>query len=85
MGEPQGYNRKEFISRVGTFFVLVAIGLLVFFLLSEQGGETNFNYLCWSTILFVIGFVFRAQYKRPVSTASGRFGIFKIFKRGKDE
>ena len=85
MGEPQGYNRKEFVHRVGTFFVLVAIGLLVFFLLSESAGAPTFSYFCWSTILFVIGFVFRSQYKKPASPASGRFGIFKMFKRDKDK
>jgi len=84
MGEPQGYNRKEFLHRVGTFFLLVAIGLLVFFLLSEQAGQTNFDYFCWSTALFVLGFIFRSQYKKPAS-ASGRFGILKKFKKGKEE
>jgi len=85
MGEPQGYNRKEFLYRVGTFFLLVAIGLLVFFLLSEQAGQTNFDYFCWSTVLFIIAFIFRAQYKKPASPASGRFGILKKFKKGKKE
>ena len=79
MGEPEGSNRKEFIHRVGTFFLLVAIGLLVFFMLSEQAGKTNFDYFCWSTVLFVIAFIFRAQYRKPASS-SGRFGVFKKLK-----
>jgi hypothetical protein len=86
MGEPQGYNRKEFVHRVGTFFLLVAIGLLILFLLSEQAGGTNFEYFCWSTILFVLGFIFRSQYRKPASPASGRFGIFKRLKpKSKEE
>jgi len=85
MGEPQQYNRKEFISRVGTFFVLIGIGMLILFLLSEQAGGTNFDYFCWSTILFVIGFVLRSQYKRPAGPAHGRFSIFQKIKRDKKE
>jgi hypothetical protein len=79
MGEPQGYDRKEFIYRVGTFFLLVGIGVLTFFLLSEAAGKPQLNYFCSSTVLLVIGFIFRAQYKKSY-TPSGRFGIFKIFR-----
>jgi len=86
MGEPQGYNRKEFVHRVGTFFVLVAIGLLVFFLLSESAGTPTFSYFCWSTILFVIGFIFRSQYRKPASPASGRFSLLKrMIPKSKEE
>jgi len=77
MGEPQGYDRKEFLYRVGTFFLLVAIGLLFLFLLSESAGKTSFDYFCWSTVLFVLAFVFRAQYKKPAGPAHGRFSILK--------
>jgi hypothetical protein len=77
MGEPQGYDRKEFMYRVGTFFILVALGLLVFFLLSETAGSPTFSYFCWSMILFVVGFLSRAQYKKPASPASGRFSLIK--------
>jgi hypothetical protein len=84
MGEPQQYNRREFMYRVGTFFLLVSIGLFTFFLLSESAETPTFEYFCWGTLLAVIGFIFRSQYKRPV-TSSGRFGWWsKIFK-GKKE
>jgi len=79
MGAPQGYDRKEFLYRVGTFFLLVAIGLLTFFLLSEAAGKPTFSYFCWSTILFVIAFVFRSQYKKSYKP-SGRFSIFQRLK-----
>jgi len=82
MGEPESYNRKEFVHRVGTFFLLVGIGLLVFFMLSEAAKQTEFNYFCGSMVLLVLGFLFRAQYKKPVAS-SGRFsGVKKFFKRG---
>lgn len=78
MGEQQNYNRKEFIHRVGTFFLLVGIGLLVFFFLSEAVKQPTFSYFCWSMVLLTFGFLFRAQYKKPVPS-SGRFSVFKRF------
>ena len=82
MGEPANYNPKEFIYRVGTFFLLVGVGLLIFFMLSESAEQPQFNYFCWSMILLTIGFMFRAQYKRAV-VSSGRFSILKrLFGRG---
>jgi len=76
MGEPQGYDRKEFMYRVGTFFLMVGIGLFVFFLLSEAAKDATFSYFCWGTILLVIGFVFRSQYRKAIKP-SGRFSIVK--------
>ena len=77
MGAPQEYNRKEFIYRVGTFFLLVGTGLLIFFMLSEAAEQTEFSYFCWSMILLTLGFIFRAQYKKPAGPPSGRFSILK--------
>jgi hypothetical protein len=76
MSSPQGFNRKELLHRIGTFFIIVGIGLLVFFLLSEAARQVAFEYFCWSVLLLVIGFVFRGQFKRTV-TPSGRFSLVK--------
>ena len=82
MGEPANYNRKEFVYRVGTFFLLVGLGLLIFFMLSEAAEQPQFNYFCGSMVLLIVGFVFRAQYKKA-KVSSGRFRILKrIFNRG---
>ena len=84
MGAPQQNNRKEFIYRVGTFFLLVSLGFIVFFLLSESKGTPTFGYFCWSTILAVLGFIFRAQYKKEVAS-SGRFGTIRRLFKGRKE
>jgi hypothetical protein len=76
MGEPQGYDPREFIYRVGTYFLLIGMGLLAFFMLSEASKKPDFSYFCWSMILFFLGFVFRSRYKKTV-TPSGRFSILK--------
>jgi len=80
MGEP-GYNRKEIIYRIGTFFLLVGVGLLAFFMLSEAAQKPTFSYFCWSMIILILGFLFRAQYKKPGPPPSGRFSVMKRFKR----
>ncbi len=84
MGEPEQYTRKELVYRIGTFFLMLAVGFLVFFLLSDSTGAPSLNYFCWGMVLAVIGFVFRAQYKKP-SPASGRFGWVKRLLKGKQE
>jgi hypothetical protein len=76
MGQPQGYDPRDLIYRFGTFFLLVATGLLIFFLLSEAAGAPTFSYFCWSMILFVFAFIFRTRYKRSIQP-SGRFSIFQ--------
>jgi len=76
MGESPPPDRKEFIARVGTFFVLVGIGLMVFFILSESAQVPTLSYFCWGTILLTSGFIFRGQFKRPAGPPHGRFSIF---------
>ncbi|HEX9330625.1 MAG TPA: hypothetical protein VF896_01980 [Anaerolineales bacterium] len=76
MGEPQGFDRNGFLHRIGTFFLLVGIGLLVFFLLSDAAKQVTFSYFCWSTIFLIVGFVFRGQLKRAAKP-SGRFSLVK--------
>ena len=79
MGQNQPNNYTELIYRVGTFCLLVGIGLVVLFFLSEVAQNTKFSYFCWGTILLVIGIMFRNQYKRSIPP-SGRFGIFRRLK-----
>jgi hypothetical protein len=76
MGSPPGFDRKEVLHRIGTFFVILGIGLLAFFLLSEAARQVAFEYFCWSVLLLVVGFLFRGQFKRSVPP-SGRFSIVK--------
>jgi hypothetical protein len=76
MGAPEGYDRKELIARIGTFFLLVGIGLFVFFVLSESAKKVTFDYFCWGLILVILGLLFRGRLKKPV-TPSGRFSIVK--------
>jgi hypothetical protein len=75
MGQPS--DRQEFIARVGTFFVLVGIGMMTFFILSEAAKDPRLSYFCWGTVLLTFGFIFRGQFKKPAGPPHGRFSIFK--------
>lgn len=79
MGAPQDYDRKEILYRIGTFFLLIGVGLLIFFMMSEAEQAPMFSYFCWSMALFIVGFLFRAQYKKALPP-SGRFSILKKLK-----
>jgi hypothetical protein len=76
MGAPQGFDRKELIARIGTFFLLLGIGLLVFFFLSEVAEQVKFDYFCWGLVLLILGIAFRNQFKKP-APISGRFSLVK--------
>ena len=80
MGESPPPDRKEFVARVGTFFVLVGIGLMVFFILSESAKIPTLSYFCWGTVLLTFGFIFRGQFKRPPGPPHGRFSILQKLK-----
>ena len=72
----QPNNYTELIYRVGTFFLLIGIGSVILFVLSDAARQTAFSYLCWGLIFLIVGFACRSQYKKTV-TPSGRFSIFK--------
>ena len=76
MGAPDGFDRKEILHRIGTFFLIIGIGLFVLFMASEAAGKVTFSYFCWCLILVIFGFIFRGQFKRKV-TPSGRFSLVK--------
>ena len=76
MGTPQGYDPKELTYRIGTFFLMVGIALLVFFVMSEAAQAPTFNLFCSGAILLIIGIMFRAQYRKAIKP-SGRFNLLK--------
>jgi len=76
MSSPQGFDRNEVLHRIGTFFLLLGVGLFVLFMASEAAKKVTFDYFCGSLILIILGFVFRGQFKKSVAP-SGRFSIVK--------
>ena len=81
MGDSQPPGRPEFVSRVGTFFILVGIGMMVFFMLSDAADTPRLGYFCWGTVLLSMGVIFQARFKRPKGPPAGRFRLLQRLKR----
>lgn len=80
------YSYRELIYRVGSFFLMLGIGLVLMFVLSEAARQVMFSYFCWGLLLIIIGILFRTQYKKS-EEPSKRFGtVRRLFsKKDKDK
>lgn len=72
---------NEFIIRIGTFFVLIGVGIFILFIASDYAGKTNFDYLFWAVLSVTIGIMFRRR--RPPRPPSGRFGYVRKLRESK--
>jgi hypothetical protein len=69
---------KEFLVRIGTFCILIGIGLLILFVASDSAGKTNFDYLFWAVLSVTLGILLRRR-KAPAAP-SGRFASLRSFR-----
>ena len=81
MGASPPPGRPEFVARVGTFFVLVGIAMMVFFMLSDAADAPRLGYFCGGTVLLSLGILFQSRWKRPAGPPSGRFSVLQKLKR----
>jgi len=70
--QPRQYDKKEFLHRVGTFFMLLGIGLIILFSFSEAANQPDMNYFCSGMVMLILAFVFRRRFRRPPPPSSGR-------------
>jgi len=75
MGEDEPTPQSEFVPRVGTFFVILGIFALIFFLASDFANMTDFDWLFIGMVLLGIGFLFRRRAAPP--PPAGRFGSIR--------
>ena len=52
-------DRKAFISRIGTFFVITGLLVVILFIASDLGDVTYFRYFFIGVILLSIGFILK--------------------------
>lgn len=75
---------SDFVGRVGIFFYLMAIGLMVLFFASDASSahsadiKTDYNLFFISLILFVVGFIFRKRADPP--PAADRFRLIRRYR-----
>ena len=77
-------GRKSFISRIGTFFLLLGVLVLVIFIASDIGKETYFGFFFFAAILFITGFVFKRMGADP-TPPSKRFEAIRKMQQQRRE
>ena len=71
-------ERRAFLSRIGTFFILLGLLLLVLFVASDIGSETYFSYFFIGIIMLSVGFFFKRTNAPPPSPGKRFERIRKI-------
>jgi len=76
-------QQPEFTPRIGTFLILVGIGLLLGFFSSYLANKTHFGYLFSSLVVLAFGIILRRRAKpRP---SSRRFRVVRgIYDKSKE-
>jgi len=77
-------DRKAFISRIGTFFLLVGVLVIILFVASDLGDQTYFRYFFLGGILLLIGLVFKRMGASPPAP-SKRFEKIRKLQQKKRE
>ena len=65
------------VNRVGTFFILLGIGLIVLFILSDMAKVPSCNLLALGAISFAAGLAMWFSNPRQAGPPPARFRIFK--------
>ena len=77
-------DRKAFISRIGTFFLILGLMVLILFVASDIGDKTYFSYFFIGVILLSIGFILKRM-SAPPPPPSKRFeGIRKMQQKNRE-
>jgi hypothetical protein len=66
---------SELLPRIGTFFILIGLGLMILFVGSVIGNNSNILYLLLAIVTLFLGLLFRRRRKPHVPTT--RFGAVR--------
>lgn len=75
MGEEGPTPQHEFVPRVGTFFIILGIFSLIFFLASDFANRPDFDWLFVGLVLLGFGILLRRRAAPP--PPAGRFGMIR--------
>jgi hypothetical protein len=64
-----------FVVRIGTFFILIGVGIFILFVASDYANQTNFDYLFWAVLSVTIGIMMRRR--KPPPPPSERFSYLR--------
>jgi hypothetical protein len=77
-------ERSSIISRIGTFFILLGVLVVILFIASDLGKETYFGYFITGIILLVLGFGFKRM-STPAPTENQRFEALRRLQQARRE
>ena len=72
---------EDFILRIGTYFLVVGIGIFILFISTDFANQPDFDYLFWSVLFVAVGLLIRRR--KPPPPPSGRFSYLKKMREGK--
>ena len=75
-------DEENIVPRVGTFFIVIGLGSILLFIISDIANTIGFNYLFIGLFFVGLGLFFRRNTEKPSS--SGRFAAWKKM-RDKDK
>ncbi len=64
-----------FLVRIGTFFIILGLGVFILFVASDYANQTNFDYLFWAVLSVTVGILLRRR--KPPPPPSGRFSSLR--------
>ena len=73
---------NEFMVRIGTFFILIGVGIFILFVATDYANQANFDYLFWAVLSITIGIMLRRR--KPSSPPSGRFSYLRKMRGGRN-
>ena len=71
---------ENIVPRIGTFFIVIGVGSIVLFIVSDIANMVDFNYLSIGLLVTSIGVVLRKNARKP--SPSGRFESLKKMRSG---
>jgi hypothetical protein len=71
---------NELIIRIGTFLMVIGVGIFILFVASDYAGAPDFDYLFGAIFLVVAGILLRRR--KPAPPPSGRFAYFRKMRGG---
>ncbi|MGE5250455.1 MAG: hypothetical protein ACM3QS_09610 [Bacteroidota bacterium] len=66
---------RQFLARIGVFFMVVAAFLFILFVSSDLAEKVDFDYLFLSLLALGIGWLFHRR--RPRAASAGRFAFLR--------
>jgi hypothetical protein len=71
---------EGFTLRIGTFFIVIGVGIFILFVASDYAGRANFDYLCAAVASVTVGILIRRR--KPPPPPSGRFALWHRMRSG---